>query len=93
MRVINGFILGAKQAADKRVHEQKKIVLELQRELAQLGCTFLRSDGIFDVVRKIARVETNGYINYCCREASILVSSVASEHSSIHQELFRVLYS
>ena len=38
MRVINGFILGAKQAADKRVHEQKKIVIELQKELAQLGC-------------------------------------------------------
>ena len=36
MRVINGFVLGAKQAADKRVHEQKKRVNELERELAQL---------------------------------------------------------
>ena len=47
MRVINGFILGAKQAADKRVHEQKKIVIELQKELAQLGCF---DYSLFDVV-------------------------------------------
>ena len=80
MRVINGFILGAKQAADKRVHEQKKIVLELQREIAQLGCTFLRSNGIFDVVRKLARVETSGYIKLCFRVTSTLISSVSSVH-------------
>jgi len=36
LRVINGFILGAKQAADKRVHEQKKRVEELEKELAAL---------------------------------------------------------
>jgi len=34
--VINGFILGAKQAADKRVHEQKRRVEELEKELAAL---------------------------------------------------------
>ena len=36
LRVINGFILGAKQAADKRVHEQKRRVEELEKELAAL---------------------------------------------------------
>ena len=36
LRVINGFILGAKQAADKRVHEQKRRVEELEKEIASL---------------------------------------------------------
>ena len=36
MRVINGFILGAKQAADGRVHEQKRRVEQLEQELEQL---------------------------------------------------------
>ena len=36
LRVINGFILGAKQAADKRVHEQKRRVEELEKELSLL---------------------------------------------------------
>ena len=36
LRVINGFILGAKQAADKRVHEQKRRVEELEKEMASL---------------------------------------------------------
>ena len=36
LRVINGFILGAKQAADKRVHEQKRIVQELEKEIEKL---------------------------------------------------------
>ena len=36
LRVINGFILGAKQAADKRVHEQKRRVEELEKEIALL---------------------------------------------------------
>lgn len=36
LRVINGFILGAKQAADKRVHEQKRRVEELEKELAAI---------------------------------------------------------
>ena len=36
MRLVNGMILSAKQAADKRVHEQKKKVQQLEKELADL---------------------------------------------------------
>jgi hypothetical protein len=36
MRLVNGMILSAKQAADKRVHEQKRKVQQLEKELADL---------------------------------------------------------
>ena len=36
LRLINGMILSAKQAADKRVHEQKRKVQELEKELVDL---------------------------------------------------------
>ena len=36
IRLINGMILSAKQATDKRVHEQKRKVQQLEKELEDL---------------------------------------------------------